>query len=512
MPPQIATVLVAFGIAGLFWLDRDRSVRTSKALWLPVVWVSITGSRSVSAWLGMGVPMEIPGQLPESSSLDQFIAGSLMLLAAIVLIRRGRDVTNLLKANWPIILYFSFCLISLLWSDFPAWGFKRWARALGDLVMVLIVATDAQPIAALRRLFSRVGFVLLPASVLLIRYYPELGQGFDEFGLRTFIGVTTNKNVLGNLVYLIELGALWQIFSLVRDREQPNRTRRLLAQCTLLAFGVELLFTAHCATAVACFALGVGLMLAISLPFIRRRPAAVHALVLAILVGGSLTWLLGGRAAMTDALGRKPDFTGRAEIWRIVIPMGPNPIGGAGFETFWVGPRVAEIYSKVGGLQMTNEAHNGYIEVYLNLGVLGLGLIGLLLGQGYLKAVSLFRRDPALGGLLVAYVVTAAAYNVTEAGFRMLSLEWIFLLLSVMAANRVINFAETASESGREFAHDDGPPWATRMSSNSTRLGERAETVFSRDAVTRSSELREPRTTRIVADSRKANDQSRSRG
>ena len=253
-------------------------------------------------------------------------------------------------------------------------------------------------------------------------------------------------------------------------------------------------------------------MLAISLPFIRRRPAAVHALVLAILVVGSLTWLFGGRAAMTDALGRKPDFTGRAEIWRIVIPMGPSPIGGAGFETFWVGPRVAEIYSKVGGLQMTNEAHNGYIEVYLNLGVLGLGLIGLLLGQGYLKAVSLFRRDPALGGLLVAYVVTAAAYNVTEAGFRMLSLEWIFLLLSVMAANRVINLAETASESGQEVAHADGAPGATRMSSNSVRLGGGVETVFSRDAVTQWSERRELRTTRIIADSRKANNQSRSRG
>ncbi len=34
----------------------------------------------------------------------------------------------------------------------------------------------------------------------------------------------------------------------------------------------------------------------------------------------------------------------------------------------------------------------------------------------------------------------------------MLSLGWFFLLLSIVAANRVINLAETASESGREFA------------------------------------------------------------
>src|SRR5713226_7177525 len=105
MPPQIATVLFAVGIAGLFWLDRDDSVRTSKALWLPVIWLSISGSRSVAAWLGMGVPAEIPGQLPASSSLDQLVAAALMLLGAIVLIRRGGDVTRLLQANWPIVLY-----------------------------------------------------------------------------------------------------------------------------------------------------------------------------------------------------------------------------------------------------------------------------------------------------------------------------------------------------------------------------------------------------------------------
>ena len=103
--------------------------------------------------------------------------------------------------------------------------------------------------------------------------------------------------------------------------------------------------------------------------------------------------LLGGKAAITEALGRKPDLTGRTEIWKMVIPMAPNPIGGAGFETFWVGPRVAKNLLEGWGTRMTNEAHNGYIEVYLNLGWLGLGLIALILGQGYRRAVSAFRRD-----------------------------------------------------------------------------------------------------------------------
>jgi O-antigen ligase len=435
MPPQIATILFAVGIAGLFRLDRDGSVRVSKALWLPAIWLSINGSRSISAWLGMGAGAEIPGQQPPVSVLDQAVAATLILLGAIVLIRGRRDVTGLLKASWPIALYYFYCLFSLLWSDFPAWGFKRWVRGLGDLIMVLIVVTDAQPKAALKSLLSRVGFVLLPASVLLIKYYPALGQTWDPWGEgQSFTGVTTDKNMLGNLAFVLALGALWQVLSLLRDRNAPNRVHRLLAQVTLLAFGVMLLFTAHSATSGACFVFGAGFMLITSLPRIRRRPPAVHALVLAIILSGCLIEMLGGRAAITGAMGRKADLTGRTEIWAIVIPMAPS-IGGAGFETFWVGPRVARIFNRVGGWAMTNEAHNGYIETYLNLGWLGLALMALVLVHGYRKAVSTFRRDSTLGALLMSYVITAVAYNISEAGFRILSVEWFFLLLAVASAS-----------------------------------------------------------------------------
>jgi O-antigen ligase len=469
VPPQIVSVLFVVGIAGLFWLDRDDSVRVSKAMWLPVIWLSINASRSVSAWLGTGPGMEIPGQPPPTSLLDQLVAGTLMLLGAIVLIRRRRDVRGLLKASWPIVLYFSFSLVSLIWSDFPGWGFKRWVRALGDVIMVLIVVTDAQPTAALRRLFSRVGFVLLPASVLLIKYYPYLGRGFGEFGDEIVnTGVTTNKNSLGVLVFVVALGTLWQVIELLRDRKQPNRTRRLLAQGTLLYFGISLLFTAHSATSGASFTLGAGLMLAIALPFFRARPAAVHALVVAVVLTGILTVLLGAQAEAMKALGRKPDLTGRTEIWRIVIPMVPNSIVGAGFETFWCGPRVAKFYAMHGGISMTNEAHNGYIEAYLNLGWLGVALIALILVHGYHRAVSAFHCDRALGALLVAYVATALTYNIGEAGFRMLSVSWFFLLLSVVAASRAMAVAKRARRSHLSLSQAASPSLNRTLQMEST--------------------------------------------
>jgi O-antigen ligase len=388
---------------------------------------------------------EIPGQLPPTSKLDQVFAGSLILLGVIVIARR-RDWMAVLKTGWPIVLYFAFCLASLTWSDYPEWGFKRWIRALGDVIMVLVVVTDAQPAAALRRLFSRVGFVLLPASILLIRYFPNLGRGWTIWGnVVVNTGVSTNKNSLGALVYLISLGTLWQLIVLLRDKTQPNRTRRLVAQGTLLYFGISLLHTAQSATSLACFVLGAGFMVVTARPFFRARPAAVNALMLGVLLAGGITVLLGGQAEAAAAFGRNSTLTGRTELWQQVIPLVPSAIGGAGFETFWVGPRVSEFYAIRGGLTFTNEAHNGYVEVFLNLGWLGVCLIALILGQGYRKTVSVIRRDPALGVLLAANVITVAIYSVTEAGFRILCLPWFFLLLSILAASRLITLGEAAS-------------------------------------------------------------------
>jgi len=110
-------------IGGLFFLDRDNSARTSKALWLPVIWLWIDASRPISVWLGMGLQSESP--------VDQLVAGTLIVLGIIVIGRR-KDVIFLLRASWPVVLYFSFCLVSVLWSDFPGHALTRWVRALGD--------------------------------------------------------------------------------------------------------------------------------------------------------------------------------------------------------------------------------------------------------------------------------------------------------------------------------------------------------------------------------------------
>jgi O-antigen ligase len=169
----------------------------------------------------------------------------------------------------------------------------------------------------------------------------------------------------------------------------------------------------------------------------KRNPAVLHALVGFLIVTVGTVILLGGGAAAAQAIGRNPTLTGRTEIWEAVLSMAPNPLVGAGFESFWLSRRVAEgLWTLFPGLPL-NEAHNGYIEVYLNLGWVGVGLIVLILIDGYRRSVKAFRCAPALGGLLLAYTLAAMTYSITEAGFRMMHPNWIFFLLAVIEASSI---------------------------------------------------------------------------
>lgn len=451
---NLAFLICAVGVAGLFFLNRDKSVRVSKTVWLPVVWLWINGSRSASAWIFIWTGISFGGALggdlsaqTDGSPLDAVIYAAFLVAGVAVLVRRKRQAISILKTSTPILIFIAYCLSSVLWSHIPEVAIKRWTKDLGDLAMALIIATDPDPAEVLRRIFARVGFVLLPASILLIRY-SRLGRAYDPAGGPVNTGVTTNKNSLGLITFVIALGAVWSLIQVLRDKRRRNRTRKLVAVGTLVVFGLVVLDQAHSATSIACFVLGSLLILATHSSVIRRNPAGVHVLVLTLLAAGGTIMLFGGQGAVIGALGRDSTLTGRTDIWQAVIPMCPNALIGAGFESFWntYGGNIRSLGTFASGI---NEAHNGYIEVYLNLGWIGVLLVASILVSAYLRAVGAFRRNPEIGSLMLAYVAAIAVYGITEAGFRILTPTWTFLLIAHVTSSRYSSQAHRALAPGR---------------------------------------------------------------
>src|SRR5438105_1626656 len=305
MSPSIATVVYGVVILALLLLDRDRKSRVSPALWIPVAWLSISASRMVSQWLGVGPAMESPNQLLEGSPLDALIFSGLLAAGLMVLLARRRHAGTFLRGNGPLVVFLLYCAVSVLWSDYPSVAFKRWTKTLGDVVMVLVVLTDPDPSAAVKRLLARSGFLLIPLSILLIKYYPDLGRTYSPWtGTPYNIGVATGKNGLGFVCLIFGLGSLWRVLEALHNAERPRVAGPLIAHGALLAMALWLFYMADSATSLACFLVGGGLIVVTSRPGLVRNPAAVHFLVGAVLFLALYGLLLNPEAGLVEAMGR----------------------------------------------------------------------------------------------------------------------------------------------------------------------------------------------------------------
>ena len=428
---EIATVVCIVGILGLYVCDREREVRASKALWIPVVWLFIAGSRPVSMWLGI-TPASSNDQYLEGSPFDRNVFLILLIVGLIVLIRRGPQAGRLLRENGPILLFLLYGLLSILWSDYPGVGFKRWVKAVGDLSMVLIVLTDLDPAAAVRRLLARTGFLLIPLSVLFIKYYPQLGRELSRGWGTMYSGVTTQKNSLGEICLVFGLASLWRLAQAYGNRGDARRKQRLIAHSAILAMTLWLLWMSNSMTSLSCFLIAGGLMMAMHRPSLTRKPALVHPLVLAMLSVSLFALFFDSGGSLVGTLGRDTTLTGRTDIWKTVLSMAESPFFGTGFESFWLGNRVETARSTM-HMQGLNEAHNGYLEVYLNLGWFGVVLLAMIIVTGYRKVVGAFRQNPDTGRLWLAYFVAGVVYNLTEVGFRPTSASWLVFLMAIVA-------------------------------------------------------------------------------
>jgi O-antigen ligase len=455
---QIATLVFVVGIVGLFMLDRDHKARTSNALWLPVLWLLLAGSRQVSIWLQMQ-PANLEDQYLEGSPLDRAIYTLLLAAGIIVLVGRRRSVARLLRDNWPILLFVLYCAVSVSWSDYPQVAFKRWIKSLGDYVMILIVLTDHNRPSAVKQVLAKAGFLLLPLSVLVIKYYPDIGRSYGRWeGRQFYTGVAQDKNMMGMACLVFGLSALWRVLHELRG---PRRVKLLAVHGSIVAMTLWLLWKCDSMTSLSCFVLAGGLMAAVTLVKTARKRAVVHLMVVAMLMVCFSALFLNFGGSVLKNMGRDSTLTGRTEIWGHLLKVPVNPIVGTGFESFWLAKRLDRLWA-IPGMAGINEAHNGFLEVYLNLGCIGVALLSLIALTGYRNVINALYQDPEAGRLRLAYFFVGIAYSFTEAAFRMLSPVWIVFLFAMIA---VPNLASKAKQSlGRKDAFRTPEPSTTTIS------------------------------------------------
>ncbi len=422
MPPQLALLLTIGFVLFLFRWETRAAGRMSRALWIPLTWILITGSRFVGQWLqvfsggGGGVAYD------EGSPLDALVFLSLILAGFSVLYRRQVTVSEVIRNNVWISIFFIYGFVAILWSDFPFVAFKRWIKVLGHPIMALVILTEPDPMAALRGVLKRAAFVLLPFSVAFIKYFPEIGRGFDPWsGQAVNNGVNITKNELGCICMVSGLFFFWNLLQARQLEDRKARRNEVLLSIGFLTMVLWLLALADSATSLACAIIGAGAMVLLGMRWVNKRYLGVY-VVVGVLVFGAAETLLGVYAGVVKMLGRDPNLTDRTEVWADALALVDNPVLGAGFESFWLGERLDKLWAK--WWWQPNQSHNGYIETYLNLGVVGVILLIATAVATFRKSQTELLRNFEFGRLRMALLVVILVYNFTEATFKAVAVLW----------------------------------------------------------------------------------------
>lgn len=424
MPPILALIGCIVLVVGLLRIERQRNQAASHALWVPTFWMLIVGSRPVGRWFESS-QVSSGGSDAAGSPLDRLVLSILILLALLVFSRREFDLSRILKDNFWLILLYLYLGSSILWSDFPFVSFKRWIKLSGAILMAFVVLSERAPLQAMESVFRRCAYLLIPFSLILIKYFPQLGRQYGRWeGQLMWVGVGTQKNGLG---LLCALSAFFIIWAFLRERRtgEPLKSRsQTFADVLVVGIAFFLLRGsggAYSATSIAVLVVGMGLLLILYRKENLTRWMAAHlkAVVVALL---PLIYLLFSAILLPTVLsilGRDESLTGRAEIWRSVLDVASrNPLFGTGYGGFWgLGDEISSTHG-------VKQAHNGYLGVYLEVGIVGIVLLFAFLMEfcGKVRRELNHVFDWAVFG--VCFLLMTLLYNYTEGSFLTISYLW----------------------------------------------------------------------------------------
>lgn len=435
MLPEFALQLCIVFIAVLLVIDVRQTNQMSGAIWLPTIWMMYCGSRPLAYWFDPESINNASKDATEGSPIDRAFLSILIGVGVVILCRKKIEWARILKNNLWVVTLFSYMGLSVVWSDLPEVSFKRWIRTTGDLIMVLLVVTEVSPVEAIKAIIRRSAYVLIPFSIVLIKYFRDIGVAYSEDGSTTmWIGVTTHKNVLG---YVILVCAMYFAKNILVTWKSKKGVIDFLFLMMMLWLIVATSESKGSSTSLSALSLGLIVLLAghyWGVSNLMKLRKIIFGIVLTICCLMALSQVLGGSflEVVTSSMGRDVTLTGRTEIWSAALSVGPgNPLFGRGYGSFWIGETANQVWDNLTYHTHFLQSHNGYIDIYLELGALGLILLGGLIRSAWKNMRETLRSNIEYGMYRTAFLLAILLHNLTESSYgRPNHLLWFMFLLS----------------------------------------------------------------------------------
>ena len=418
-------------------------------IWVPWIWLFFASSRTPSTWLEWGsARSSLNDDIASGSPVDRLLMTSLIVLGLIVLGLRAQLTRRIIARNKWVAVLFIYMALSIIWSNFPGISFRRYTRSIGTLVMVLVALTEPNPLEVVRVLLRRLYLVHIPLSVIAIKYFRNIGVIYNWNGLEEeWTGLSVDKNSLGHIAMCSGLFWIWQIFQDWPSKKLKWGMKKLTLNVLLLALSLWLLRGSkniHSSTAIVGFVACVAVLF--TLQFIKKRAARAKRIILGALIGCAVLMPFGYLAfealdvtpvqTVVAATGRNMTFTDRTYLWTDILnDAKKNPVLGVGVGAFWVGPIGYDMYPLPSWSLKTpewrpEEGHNGFIDVYVELGAIGVVLLLIVIGIAFAGSVADLQNDFQYGSLRLVLLLSIVINNITETSFLQGTHDLWFLFLS----------------------------------------------------------------------------------
>lgn len=292
-----------------------------------------------------------------------FWAAAYVVTACLILKQCRIAITSLLRQYWLIALVV-LSFVSAVWSGAPALTLRKAVALAATTLFGAYFATRYEPGEQLRLLVSACTVVMtfsIAFSILGIGHAvntPDAG----------WIGVFVHRNAFGRMM-VFSAGAFLAFAYTDRTHKNSGYMR------TAIAFLLILMSTSRGALVYGC-ALLVAFLYFVRLRQTTRAPKVLkQTLFAAVLLAAVGCVVLKYFDAITAAMGRDANMTGRIPMWiySAVFAL-QHPWLGYGFNAFWRGAEgpSAGIWQLLSWA--APHAHNGLLNLWLDLGFVGVGI------------------------------------------------------------------------------------------------------------------------------------------
>ncbi|MUL39030.1 O-antigen ligase family protein [Gloeocapsopsis dulcis] len=342
-----------------------------------------------------------------------------------LLLARPRELILVLKREKLLILLVGMALFSYYWSAIPAITIRRAFALLGTTLFGIYIVTRYNSSQILRLLVwtLSIGAILSPIVSLA---FPSLGIS-PEGGWQGFY---MHKNLMGRLM------GLNAVFLLLLIPSAKTKKHRWLMWAGVWLCSCLVLLSTSKGALVTFIVLLTLYYLYRSLQW--RYTVAIPVFIISVLVGASIVLLLIGNleTIVVDMLGKDLTFTGRTVLWGYVTEMiQQRPIVGYGYKGFWRGIDGPSAFILDAVSWAVPHAHNGFLDLALSLGLVGLFIFILSFLMSVIRAVRWLRLTKKIEDLWpILFLSATLLYNIAESTLLERNhILWIFYVITVFA-------------------------------------------------------------------------------